>query len=282
MKLYSLVILGYPAAQIVASFEMVTRGLVEGFRAMPHVDLLKVVPLADAAAVPACDCVLAHTLFGPPWPFPYDPRLLPARRKRVLVLECPSPSFDHCFVFQPCGAANETVLPISCCRAQLVTVPKDERAVLLDHGWDHTHRDWCDWLYASLEPLRGEFTFAQLGRLGMNTSPPPWMSLIPHQTLPDYLKATERFGTFIPTHEESWGHALADMAARGIRIVAPVGSMRPAMVAAFTPALVTTQEELCAALRAPFDHAALARASAACVDYSEICGIIDRKLQEWM
>lgn len=288
----SIAILGYPVAspsEIIASYHMVTHCLVDGFQAIPEVEITAVVDVQRdprAESVPRCDFVVAHTLFGAPWPFTYDVRMVKSRcRKAVLVLELPSPVFDHCFVFQPVGLENETALPVPCPRSLLSVVPKAERAVLIDHPWPENEPlglDRTKWIYQALEPLKDEFRFTQLCHFEQRPSPPPWVSILPHRPLVEYLQATERFGTFLVTHAESWGHALADMAARQIRIVAPVGFVRPAMVERLCPIQFDTEAELAAALRAPFDHAALGRASKACFDYGDICRIIADKLRTWL
>lgn len=305
---YSVTIIGCTAAAAprkgsqapfaATSIKTITDALVAGFAALPHVEVAGVVDVTTdlrALTAPPCDLVVSHCLFHGDTSerrFPFDVREVKARcgcRKVVSVLEAASPHVDHNFTFCP-NLRNpmlETVVGAPCVKSLMVNVRKDDRAVLIDHDWpdqSFVDRGLCrgQEIKAALAPLADRFAFRQLGGYPTLSPLPPWVTPLEARPFPEYLEATARFGTFVVTHTESWGHSIVDMAARGIRVLAPRGFVGPALADVVQPLLFDTTAELVSLLKQPIDHEAWARKIDRMISFDEVCRIIDSHFQVWM
>lgn len=302
MKPYRISIFGHLVDgldTIADSAQMVTHGLICGFEKLPHVSIVgKSHANRDyyGHSIQPCDFIVVHQLFtGQPQPgkeFLFDWDFMRSRcRAILLVLEASSRSVGWNFTFQPTGVGNETVVGIPCLKSAMIRVPKDDRAVLLDHGWpEYEARGLClsKRLLAALRPLSNEFALSQLERLYIQGAPwapsfpPPWLQGIPVMPFVNYLDVTKHFGTFIVTHAESWGHSVIDMAARGIRVVSPRGLLSPTIRAAVRPLEFDSDAELIAALRTPINHADWDSRINSFVSFDDVCLAIDRNIQGWI
>jgi len=280
---YSICIYGYPAPleEIRWSLEMITFGLERGFRALPHVNVRGCLNVnhAGTGEIPPCDFLIIHACLGD---FHLDFQALRATvGKTVLVLEYPSPLVDHNFCFREdsrTGIKGRTTILRPCLKDFLVNEPKDDKLVLLDHNWPpRGGQDFSAWLYPALEPLLDEgYRFIQLGGEARELLAPPWVTRIPVLPYPEYLAATARVGTFIPTHSGSYNHSLIDMFARGTRVLVR-GSMHlpPDMVRDIRLPVFRSGDELRDLIRQPIDHAGWDRKIDLCTDMKDVVGVMD-------
>lgn len=237
MKPYSLLLVSLtkpttPEA-IRCSNHMIAYGLWSEFEKLPHVTLHHQGSDEPLASDTPCDFVLIHAYLGRPI---YDELAAirsNTRRKVMVILEIPhhSPLVDHSFLFLPIEHANSEQIRMPIIRTLLDASrrPTWPGSVLLDHVWlpfCGTERDWTERLHQWLAPVVDRHPVGQLKRGGYEAAEqfPPWVVSIPEAGYPDYLRATAEYETFILTHPGSYEHSIADMAARGIRVLVPVSN----------------------------------------------------------
>lgn len=281
MKPYRLLILGHvPKALDWASaegvFQMLTFGLFQGFRTVPHVTLYAehVRDLATGSG-PEVDCVLVNCFSAE------DPPLDEIRQKTgaklvASIRENPA-HYDHSFVFAPFPEWPSTMIRLPCCKAMMQNVPKVPGSLLVDHTWyveDHT-AEIEGWLEGySLGPVY------RLIRGGTENHPiPSWMQPIHYAPYPEYLRRTETFERHIITHIEGYPFGVVDFAARGTQVLTPPGLIPESMIADLEIPVFHNKEELRAILEKPVGEE-WNRKIDLCTDYSECAKIIDQWFQD--
>lgn len=258
--------------QIICSQQMVTFGLLQGLRrAGADVRLVELTRDPTGRGCGPCDLAVVHVLMGDVSKLDLAHLRSVAYSSVVLVLEVPHPAFDWTFTFLEGEWNKATAIPLPCDLSLLPVLPKDPCRVLIDHPWPWGPGDRCDEVYAALQPLVAKgFRFAQLvrnpGRPDV-PSPPPWVEAILPLPYVDYLRATSDCSTFILTHRESFGHGTVDMAARGMRLISWPGFMPASMERRLRPVVVSSGEELVAAVETPFDAVDWSTRRAACTDW---------------
>jgi hypothetical protein len=278
MKPYHLLLLGHHPnkpewSSAVGVFGMVTFGITDAFRRLPHVELAISHIKEPLPATPA-DFVLVNC-FCPEDPPLEELRKATGARKIVSFREIPGP-YDHSFTFVPATGWPHTLIPLPCCKALMHNVPKEPGSILVDHTWyveDHT---------AEIEGWLEDYTDGPVYRLirgGTENHPvPTWMKSIDYAPYPDYLKATEQIERHIMTHIEGYPFGVIDFAARGTQVLTPPNLMPSSMIGELGIPVFQSREELRALLARPGGDE-WNRKIDLCTDYLDCAKIIDEWFQ---
>lgn len=258
-KPYSIYIIGYPVdrpEQISSCFSMLTYGLTEGFKSLPHVTMHSnniienynplnkyfsaTLPKYRLEEIPEVDYIIAINycaFFNALGTVDY---LRTKCKKVISFLECPAHA-DYCFVFKTTTGhvpiSEQYRLPPVYLPEFAINVPKEPKSILLDHMclyWlQNKKNEWSENIWKWIEALKDEYKIYSLVdadvEYGTQGNPQKiQLSLMPKFITPifatnyvDYIKKTETMETFVVMHQGSYNFSIVDMASRGTRIFAP-------------------------------------------------------------
>lgn len=227
--MYRLILVGQFQQNTATSVEVYTRALATHLQALG----VTIIPLDfTETAFPEGDAVLFHAYHHAPAVQAFKARRPPVKFA-AMFMELPLDiGCDHYFYYD-CGnhkhvpARQQTLIPIPLDKSLYSIVPKRVGSILLDHDYEcfaqHNQPDF-DWNHAIwdlVDQNRDMFPdIYQLAR-GAARDRPSCIKVIPLSDLPEYLRATQAFETFVATHAGSYNHTAMDMAVRGTRIVVP-------------------------------------------------------------
>lgn len=197
---------------------------------------------------------------------------------------------DHGFCFVQTGDRWATTIHAPCVKSLYRNVPKENR-IVIDHGWPciipQLQSDWTLQISEWLTDLKDEYAITRIVKYGKAkglyhnhgmdepATVKPHESMLFQTSVGKYLAATDTAETFVVTHTESYGHSVIDMAARGIRVVAPKGFLpERGLVDHFDIPTFETKDELLALVRSPVE-ARWNHMIDRCTDYADVARIID-------
>jgi hypothetical protein len=164
--------------------------------------------------------------------------------------------------------------------------PKIPGSVLLDHWTQSSSYDWTDRIEAWLEPVATEFTCSRYVQDENGDDDPDrearirsYLHKLARAPFRQWLADTDRVETFVMTHVESYGFAILDMFARGIRVLCPAPLLPPH----FKPFHIDTfndGDELISLLRTRTDARKLDENRARLTGWDDIARMVDTKCRE--
>lgn len=239
------------------SMRMLTHGLLEAFRRLP-VEIETVccwdrhnVPLPQVDAVVVIDFYTLQIQddLKTGW-------LKQQTGAKKIVAVCEGP-FEHadCSVFfddsiAPAAQQDSMLVPLPYMPQFLQPTVKLPRTVLFDYKTNFEH-DWTDRILEWSQELP-DYQFARICDVGQEEycSSVERIERLPY---PLYLDATAHFERFVPTHGESYGFSVVDMAARGTEVIAPVNYLRPGVVRDLKIKEFSSKEEMLHLLQQPYE-----------------------------
>jgi hypothetical protein len=255
-------------------FGMLTFGIFEAFRALPHVETYGV-SIGDYSRMPLpqVDAVLINSFYVE------DPALDDVKRRSgaryVASIRENHTAWDHSFAFVGVASPKITIIKLPCCKRLLRNVPKVPGSILVDHHWwdqDHTS-EIEEWLRDYKGPM-----FRLDHPRGEGAPPPPWIQRMPYQHYPAYLASTETFERHVITHIEGYGFGIVDFAARGTQVLAPPDLIPKETVADLGIPVFRSKGELLSLLAAPVGPE-WSRKIDLCTDYADCANVIDQHFQ---
>jgi hypothetical protein len=132
---------------------------------------------------------------------------------------------------------------------------KCPKTVLIDHWDQNTPSDWTYQIEGWLQDLVPEFEISRYVQNENNTGAPrrvkslPYVKEIRRMPFAHWLAVTDRLETFVMTHSESYGYAILDMFARGIRVLCPAPFLPRHFKDKFHFDTFNTRDELITVLR---------------------------------
>ncbi|PYK92193.1 MAG: hypothetical protein DME36_14265 [Verrucomicrobia bacterium] len=163
---------------------------------------------------------------------------------------------------------------------------KCPKTVLIDHWSQDTPCDWTYQIEEWLENSAQEYCISRYVQHENDTTAPErekkiltYLKQMHEVPFAQWLAQTDRLETFIMTHYESYGYAILDMFARGIRVLCPTPFLPPHFKEKFHFETFSTKNELIALLRTPPDALKLINNSAGLTDWGDVARLIDDRFQ---
>jgi hypothetical protein len=189
---------------------------------------------------------------------------------------------DWAFRFLDDGAPCSTTIYAPLMKEYYKNEPK-EKVILIDHGWPclkNTESEWTFRISDWLAPLRNRFGTLRMTRYPEYEAPTwkPHEVALPMVPFREYLERTNRVETFVVTHFETYGFQIADMVARGIRVVTPPGMLHQTHIERFGLPIFRNSVELQQIVMSPVEPR-WAELANCCTDYLDVAKTIIATLE---
>lgn len=163
---------------------------------------------------------------------------------------------------------------------------KCPKTVLIDHWAGGGRYDWTYKIEAWLQNVAEEFCISRYVQDENDreeperlTKIPPFFKQIHRMPFMQWLAETDRLETFVMTHSESYGYAMLDMFARGVRVLCPTPLLPVHFRDRFHVDTFNSQDELIGLLRKPPDPLTLRENMAGLIDWSDVVRLIDDRFR---
>lgn len=252
-------------AEVAISMRMLTLGMLEAFRRLPHAIEIETVFSPDRRNVtlPQVDGVLLIDFYTPN--VQEDLRSGWLRQQtgaKQLVSLCEGSFFeaDHCFIFDEEFTLNPLLedqrskfsyVPLPYMPQLMQPTPKVAKTVLFDYKTNFAY-DWTDKIFEWSAELPADYQVARIHN--DNQMLHPHENSLQRRNYPAYLRATSYFERFVVTESETYGFSVIDMAARGTEVFAPATYLRPCLVRDLNVKVFHSKEELLDLLQRPYEQ----------------------------
>lgn len=161
---------------------------------------------------------------------------------------------------------------------------KTPRSVLIDHwgganDWTFTIEEWLKDLGNDFSVWRYVQDEGDPYNQGSLREVPPYLKQISRMPFPEWLAATDTLETFVMTHSESYGYALLDMFARGIRVLCPKPLVPRHFRATFHIETFNNKDELVTLLDTRPDVLKLVENRTHLTDWDDVAQAIDSRFR---
>lgn len=166
-------------------------------------------------------------------------------------------------------------------------VPKLEKSILLDHGWEKykgTSNEISDKIINWLKDISNEYKIYKLVRYDEKLENiPDYINLIPHMEFKDYINEISKFEIFISTHCGSYNSSVVDMLAFGAKCIIPKINGVPYIpqynIDYFNLPVFTSRVELINEIKKPLNYDILNSQINKCTDINDIIFDIDKQFR---